>query len=220
MVSAHVRLLSADLARVRSFRGKNVTNHRQIVAVLGVAVSCAVLAGCGGSNSKSNPGLNQAPPTTSSSASSATTPVDAAAQEKSAALDAYKGMVAVTVREFATNLPDADLMTYVSGNAYVFFSNYLTYQITNNLVYRGTPQSSPTITSINPSSAPPSATITDCFGGPNFNPVFWKTKDGHKQGDSAAVPGTSVAPHPVTAILEKVGGHWLVINYTLGSTTC
>lgn len=197
-----------------------MTNHRHAVVVLGVFLSSAVLAGCGGSSSKSNPGLNQAPPTTSSSAPSATPSVDAAAQAKSAALDAYRNMVTVTDREFATNLPDSDLMTYVSGNAYVFFNDALTYQITNNIVYKGTPQSAPSVTNINADGAQPSATITDCFGGPTYVPVFWKTKDGHKQGDSAAMPGTSAAAHPVTALLEKMGGNWLVIKYTSGSTTC
>ncbi|MBS2547711.1 hypothetical protein KGQ19_12620 [Catenulispora sp. NL8] len=144
------------------------------------------------------------------------------AQETSAVLDAYRGMVSVTDHEFATNLPDPDLMTYVSGNAYVFFSNALTYQITNNIVYPGTPQSTPSVTNITPSGATPSATITDCFGGPSYIPVFWKTKDGHKQGDSAVVPGTSVKAHPVTVVLGESGGHWLVVNYIPAdqSTTC
>lgn len=197
-----------------------MTNYRQVVAVLTVAVSCAVLAGCGGSSSKSNPGLNQAPPTTSSSASSATTSADPTAQEKSAALDAYKGMVRVTDHEFATNLPDADLMTYVSGNAYVFFSNYLIYQINHDIIIPGTPQSAPSVTNINLGGSSPSATITDCFGGPSFVPVFWKSKDGHKPGDSAVVSGTPVAAHSVTAMLEKAGGHWYVIRYTPASTSC
>ena len=196
-----------------------MTNHRQVVAALGVAVSCVMLAGCGGS--KSNPGLNQTLPTTSAAetttGSSPTTSTDAAAQAKNDALEAYKGMVATTTREFAADTPDPDLTTYVYGTAFGFFNSLLQFRIANNIVYQGTPQSNPVVTDVKPDATPPTATIADCYGGPSYRPVFASDKAGHKKGESAVAPGTAVTAHPVTAVMEKKDGHWLVINYIQSS---
>lgn len=196
------------------------------VAVLGLAVSAGLaLAGCGSSGSK-NPGLNQAPSTTSAAATSTSAEpsasADPSAQAKSDALTAYKGMIAAVTRELATNEADPDLMTYASGNAYLFFNDALTWQRGHNVVQTGTPQSAPAVTDIKVDGPTPSATVTDCFGGPSYKSVVWKTKGGHKQGDSAEQPGAVLAAHPVTAIMQEKDGHWFVINYTPGDqgSTC
>ncbi|WP_370374400.1 hypothetical protein [Catenulispora sp. GP43] len=139
---------------------------------------------------------------------------DVAGQAKADALNAYKGMVAATTREFAVDSADPDLTTYVYGTAFGFFNTLLQFRITNNIVYQGTPQSNPVVTDVKPDATPPTATITDCYGGPNYKPVFASDKAGHKKGDSALAPGTAIAAHPVTAVLEEKDGHWLVINYT------
>ncbi|MEY9935294.1 hypothetical protein ABH926_009969 [Catenulispora sp. GP43] len=174
------------------------------------------MAGCGGSSSKSNPGLNQTLPATTgaTTGSSPTVTADVAGQAKADALNAYKGMVAATTREFAVDSADPDLTTYVYGTAFGFFNTLLQFRITNNIVYQGTPQSNPVVTDVKPDATPPTATITDCYGGPNYKPVFASDKAGHKKGDSALAPGTAIAAHPVTAVLEEKDGHWLVINYT------
>jgi hypothetical protein len=193
--------------------------HRPTVLLAAVVSGVVLLAGCGGS---SKPSVSAPLATSSSSATPSPPTADPTAQAKADALAAYQGMVTVTTREFATNKPDPDMMTYVSGNAYVFFNEVLTFRLKNNVVYQGTPQSAPVVTDIKPDGATPNATITDCFGGPSYVPVFASDKNGRKKGDSAVVPGTSVKAHPVTVILEKKDGHWLVINYTPSdqNTTC
>jgi len=195
---------------------------RLAAATLGAA-SLVLITGCGGSSKPAPSTPPTTPPTTPAAApttSAAPSTPDPTAQAKSDALAAYQKVIAITTKEFATNQEQPDLLTYATGTAFVFFRKALNYQVSNDIVYTGTPQSSPTVTGLKMDTTPPSATIADCYGGPNYKPVFVKDVDGHKKGDSAIVAGSSMAPHPVTAVLEDKNGAWQVINYTTAPQTC
>lgn len=204
--------------------------RRLAVAVFSMSV-LGLVAGCGGS---AKPTPSSGPATSASStpvaattssavalpSTSAPSSPDPTAQAKEGALDTYKKVVDITTREFATNQVQSDLLTYAYSNALLFFHQSLTFHVNHNVVLVGAPQSSPVVTDVDMSSTPHRATITDCFGGPNYKEVFASDKDGHKKGDSAIVAGSSLAPHVVTAVLEDKGDHWLMINYMVSDKTC
>jgi hypothetical protein len=133
-----------------------VTNRRPIVAVLGAAVSCVLLAGCGGSNSKSNPGLNQTLPSTTSSApasstSSATTA--SADPASSAVLDAYSAYVKVKVQMYDNGSFSEDLKTVAYGKEVQTLTNSIILLRRSEIAYDGTPNSNPAVTSASGNAA-------------------------------------------------------------------
>ena len=213
-------------------------SSRRLAAAAVGAGMLILSAGCGGS-AKPTPSAQSSSTATASPAAVATTsavaattaattpsttapsaPTDPIAQAKSGALDAYNKVVELTVLQFATNKTQPDLPTYAKDNAYAFFRKVQIFRLNHNVVYVGKPQSSPTVTEVDMNSKPISATITDCYGGPGYTPVFASDKDGEKKGASAVVAGTSTAPHPITAILEDRGDHWVMINYEVSDKTC
>jgi hypothetical protein len=200
------------------------TSSRLVVAGVSAAV-LTLITGCGGS-SKPTP---SAPPSTSAvatTAASTTSPTpppsspDPTAQAKSGALDAYKKVVDLTTGEFATDVEPPGLRTYATDAAYYFFRKVLTLRSNDYVVYIGTPQSSPTVTDVKMDTTPHIATITDCFGGPNYKPVFATDVVGHKKGDSALAPGSKLVAHLVTATMRDKGDHWQIIDYTVSDKTC
>lgn len=199
--------------------------NRRLTAVLCAGV-VVLAASCGESTRPTTAAPSTASATTrtpSTKPTSATAPPlpDPTAQAKAGALATYQQVTAITTREFATNQEQPDLLTYVSGNAFMFFRQSLTWQISHYIVETGTPQSSPVVTGVKIDGTPKAyVTITDCYGGPGYKSVFVTDIDGYKKGQSAVVPGTSVAPHVVTAIVEDLDGTWMMINYTVSNKAC
>lgn len=198
----------------RSFR-------RLAAAALNTSAVLALIAGCGGS---SKPAPSSAPTTptmsTATTSSAAPSSPDPTAQAKSGALDTYRKVLALTTEELASNQELPDLLTYAQSNAYLYFHNTLIGQMKGGIVFTGTPQSSPTVTKVDMATTPPSVTIGDCFGGPNYKPVFAADGGGYKKGQSALSAGTTLVPHVVTAVLEDKDGHWVMIKYAVSSTAC
>jgi len=194
----------------------NTRNLGRLAAATLSTSALILIAGCGGSSKPTPSALSTTPATSAATSSAATTPSpDPTAQAKSGALEAYKKVIEMTTQEFATNEEPPELHTYAIDNAYLTFRQSLISRINNDLIMVGTPQSSPTITDLKMDTTPPSVTITDCYGGPNYLPVFSKDVGKYKKGDSAVVPGTSLAPTLATAIMANNGGHWQMISITL-----
>lgn len=196
------------------------SRHKIAAAALSVA-AVAMAAGCG--SSKSNPGLNQAAPSTSTSAPapttststptptpSATPSADPTAKADADALTAYGHMVKSFVAEMNSNELSNDLLSYTQGDAYKMITSSMTGDQNGNIIYSGQPQSSPRVTATDLSANPPTVTITDCFGGPNWNPVYSDNIEGFKKGQLAAKP---MPPYVVTVTVQNLYGHWLVMKY-------
>lgn len=201
---------------------------RRMTAAAALAAAAVVLAGgCG--SSKPNPGLNQAAPTTGTPTPSASTPTpsisstppstDPTAEADAAALTAYNGMVKSLVRIMNTNDLGNDMLDYAQGAAYKQLVTTLKDDQDGKIIFTGQPVSAPKVTATNLSANPPTVTITDCFGGPNWKMVFSADIGGYKKGQSA---GTSLPPHPVTVTVQKPDTRWVVTIYTPAKmgTTC
>lgn len=197
-----------------------MNNGTRTSLTLGVVAAALALSACQSSSSKPQSG----PTTSAASATLATanTPSspDPTAQADADALAAYKGMVTSVTTAMTTN-SISGLATYTSGGAYQLFAKAVADDINTNIIYTGSPQTSPQVSATSLGS-PKSVTITDCFGGPGFTPVFIKDDSaGHKKGGSAVGPGQSTAPHPLTVTVVNRTGKWLVEEYTLNAgATC
>lgn len=197
------------------------SRHKIAAAALGVA-AVTMAAGCG--SSKPNPGLNQAAPTTSTSAPAPTTSAsttaatpstppsaDPTAKADADALAAYNHMVKSLVQEMNSNEIASDMLDYAQGDAYKLFATTLKGDQDGHVMFVGQPQSSPKVTATDLSANPPSVTVSDCFGGPNWNLVYSATIGAYKKGQSAA---KAVPPHVVNATLRQIDGSWVVLTYT------
>ena len=188
----------------------------------------ALTAACGGS-SKPAPVSGRSSSTTSTTASTSpsTTPWTPATPDPTAAADTealgvYKSTINALTKAMTTNQLDVELSKYATGAAFVTFSQAVSSDINHNIIYVGAPQSSPKVTATDLTANPKIVTITDCFGGPHFTPVFAADDQaGHKKGQSAVGPGQSTAPHPLTVQVVNRTGTWQVEEYTPnGSATC
>ena len=79
--------------------------------------------------------------------------------------------------------------------------------------FTGKPTSRPTVTSVSGNTA----TVHDCFGGPDWRPVY---SLGPNKDKYAGAPGTTVTTHPITVTLTQFQGTWLVTDAVTGSETC
>lgn len=196
---------------------------RTAAATLSITTVLVLTAGCGGS-SKPTPSVPPVAtsvvvtPTAMTTTTAAPPSPDPTAQADTQALDVYKNVVTASTAEMTTNKLGSDLSKYATGNAFMLFRQTVTFDINSNLIFVGTPQSAPKVSATDLVATPKTVTITDCFGGPNFLPVF-ATNDqvGHKKGQSAVGPGTSTAAHLRTVTVVNRTGAWLVEEYTLNA---
>lgn len=226
-----------------------MARHHRILPVIGTIAACTALSACGGSNAKSNPGLNQAPPVSSAvstspatsaaapSTASSTTSSAAATSPSSAASSATTSMV-----DYAPSPDPADPTAAAVLKAYrafsdvkvtmyngMTFSKQLAYVATGKAVevltdgvsrlrqdginYVGRPKSSPRVTSV----AGDTATVSDCFGSPEWRPVY---AIGPAKGKSAVAPGSTVTAHPVAVTLKRFQGVWFVADAVTDPKPC
>jgi hypothetical protein len=189
----------------------NTRRHSAIASALLTTLTASLavsLCACS-SNSPATGPAALPPPVLPAVSDSSAAPSDPRSQAEADVLDAYRRLITVTTKELATDTPDPDRAKYASGDAFVFFNTVLSYRYARNIVYVGTPQTSPVVTALDLTSNPPSATVWDCFGGPGYTPVF---AAGPKKGQSAVIGGTPVARHPQTAKLQKISDLWMVVS--------
>ncbi|WP_371523307.1 hypothetical protein [Kitasatospora sp. NBC_01300] len=178
-----------------------VLRRKNLLCAALVAAS-VVLTACSSSTHKEA----TASPTTPAATPTATpTPTaDPTADAKSAALAAYQGMWAVTVKAYNAASLDGvdDLETYTRDKALANIKVAVAYYQKNNLVVKGKPQLAPQVQAVDLASTPPRATIRDCVDTSNFLPVNKTT------GQASETDG--VHRHVFNSVAQRVDGKWLI----------
>jgi hypothetical protein len=150
----------------RSFASTRTRWPRHLAAAA-VAASCLLLTACGSSAKPTTSSDSAAP--AQPSASPSPNPTDTA---KAQVLVAYQGYWNTAVQAWSQgSLDGVQINKYAIGNADYLIRSGLQYYVSQNLVMRGRPGLSPTVSTINLSSKPYTATVTDCVDTTNFFPV-------------------------------------------------
>ena len=171
----------------------------RFVAAGAAAGALLATAGCSSSSTvKAQPPASKpASPSASASTSAATL---AATQQ---ILAAYNGYRAEQVKIFATATGDVKERNYVTGSALsADLSALIDYQKAG-VVFTGTPTFAPKVTAVDLAAVPPTGTVTDCFNGTGWRPVFKAT------GQSASSPGQNLR-YVVVSTVQEVDGTWKV----------
>lgn len=172
---------------------------------------CAVvvlLAGCAttsvGATSSSSPRSSTGASAPSSVASVSPTPRPTTPQEK--ALAAYRAMWAdwITAARTSDSTTKA-LGREATGDALLLLLNSLAKDKHDGIVSRGQPAISPRVQSVTPATAPTHVTITDCADDSHW--LKYRASTGALKDN---VPG---GRHYVTALVQNVGGTWMVVQF-------
>ncbi|WP_370149138.1 hypothetical protein [Streptacidiphilus sp. EB129] len=143
-----------------------------------------LMTACGGAGS--HPSADSAPPSVPASGSPSASPtLSAADAAKAKILATYQGFWKIQEEAYSTgNLNGLPVNTYAVGQAAAGITSSVDYYNSQHLVVRGHPQLSPQVTSVNLTTAPYSATITDCVDTTTFVPVDATTGQPEKLNSS------------------------------------
>lgn len=152
-----------------------VSRHAQgsiTVSRVGVALAVgAVLlaAGCGDKKPATPSSSSPAPPPASASPS-----VEPAAAAASATvLDRYRRFIQLNVEAGqAADYQNKDLLSYLESPMKQEVIAFLFQLKQKGIVYKGTPQSTPTVTKVNLAGKPPTVIIEDCYDATNYVLVY------------------------------------------------
>lgn len=171
-------------------------------------VACVVgllllAAACGDSSSS----MDASPSTTSTPRTTAVR--DAATTASKRAIAAYKAMWnAMATASRTADYQSPRLSLHADGDALSQLSRGLYANKQHGIVTKGDPATSPTVTSVTPSTEPTSVAISDCLDGTHW--LNYVEATGELQNDT---PG---ARHATTATVELVDGSWKVMELAVG----
>ena len=171
---------------------------------LATAALCAVvllLAGCGGSSTRSEARPSRAPAPGPSS-------LDPAAAAKQQVLAAYQGMFDAEVKALNTNsLAGTEVEMYASENQLANIKDVAFKDMMNNVVMTGQPAYTVQSVAVDLDAVPHTATVTLCFDNKDWTPINKVT------GKSVAAPGQPQR-YVSTGRLRTIGTRWVVIDGT------
>ncbi|WP_037599529.1 hypothetical protein [Streptacidiphilus rugosus] len=144
-----------------------VRARRRHLVASAAAAACLLLSACGSSAKHVATSTDTALPTPSASPSP--NPTDTA---KAALLTAYQGFWNTAIQAWSQgSLDGIPINRYAVENADYLIRSGLQYYVSQGLVMRGRPILSPTVSVLNMTAKPYTATITDCIDTTNFYPV-------------------------------------------------
>lgn len=175
--------------------------------VSAVAAVCALgVAGC----SSSKPAPEPAPSTPSASPSPTQDP------NATAALAAYKGLIATMVSMDKYAQPSNDVYKYASGAALTMTLGSVDTMRKGGIVMTGSPVLRNVATTLDMSETPPTAVIASCLDSTHWGPVYMT--DPSKSAEQVGHPN---GPHPVQVVVQKQAAGWRVTQWTVdGSRSC
>ncbi|MFD9338642.1 hypothetical protein ACFWBF_30245 [Streptomyces sp. NPDC060028] len=184
------------------------TVRRRLLAAAAVTLTIAAFtAGC----TKDN---ESAPPAPSPTVSPSPT-ADPQAAEKTALLGVYRAYWDAQLKVYASgSTKDTGIEKVAGDKAYSKVQSTRAYYVDNHLVVKGAPVLAPKVSTMDVTSVPPSATITDCVDSTNYITVEQDTGKPVQTIDSNR-------RHAATYAALKIGGTWQIRDSDISrDSTC
>lgn len=188
------------MTTARQHRTRITRRQRLLGACAVVTTVAAVTAGCSKDNKTAPPPSPTATPSPSA---------DPQAAEKAALLGVYRAFWDAQLKVYTTGrMKDTGIEKVGADKAYAKVQATRIYYMDNGFVMTGAPVLSPQVSTMDLSTAPPSASITDCIDSTNYIKI-------EKQSGKPVQTLDNNRRHVATYTALKIGGAWQVRDFDI-----